>query len=47
MLKPITRHILCLAVMLGGYSAAAATTLSTVDYITAQLEKIADAKANQ
>jgi hypothetical protein len=44
MLKTITRHILCNALMIGCYSGAAVTTLFAVDVMNQQLEKMADAR---
>jgi hypothetical protein len=46
MIKTITRHILCTAMMIACYSGAAAVTLTSVDLINAELERMADARAN-
>lgn len=44
MLKTITRHILCTAIMLGCYSGAAAVTLYSVDIMNQHLAEVADAR---
>ena len=43
-IKTITRHIMCTTLMIACYSGAAAVTLTSVELINAELEKMADAR---
>jgi hypothetical protein len=44
MIKTITHHIMCTTLMIACYSGAAAVTLTSVDLINTELEKMADAR---